>query len=75
MSEEAGAVATLAVANGLADADMMGMYKKVRAALADAFGDVDSGVGSGQCDFWIQHEGVEYKIVATPHKLLRPHLS
>lgn len=60
--------AELAAEYGLADADMLSVYSKIGEALRGAFGACDSGVGQGWCDFWVQHQGVEYKLVMKPHR-------
>lgn len=63
-------VCELAAEAKLNDADMLELYSKVREALA-AIGSVDSGIGGGWCDFWIQHNGIEYKLVMKPHRVLK----
>lgn len=61
----------LASANKLADQDFLAARTKVLEALRMSFGNVDSGVGMGQADFWIQFEDIEYKLVMAPVRTLR----
>lgn len=56
---------------GLADSSMLKVRTKILIALKSCFGEVDSGVGAEQCDFWIKDEGVEYKLVMSPNRSLR----
>lgn len=65
------AVNDLAVEHGLADQEMLAVRTMVLAALRGTFKNVDNGVGGGQCDFWIQHGDVEYKLVMAPHRSLK----
>lgn len=72
MSERVDRVCDLAEEAGLADADLLTVYRKIREAIGVAFnGDVDSGVGGSWCDFWVRHDGVEYKLVLKPHRCLK----
>lgn len=64
-------VVELASLHNLADADTLEVYSKVVPALREAFGQCDSGVGEGYCDFWIKHKDVEYKLVLTTARTLK----
>lgn len=72
MTEEIARVSELTSEAKLNDEDFIAMYAKVGNALSESFGKeaVDTGMGGGWADYWVRHEGVEYKLVMKPHKSL-----